>query len=113
VQGPKARAASAQGNALGWEGGSPIDSGGQAGRETQPLLDLGRLPIPGPHFVGRDAELARLDAAWEDPAVHVLTLVAFGGVGKSALVAHWLDRMAADNWRGAARVLDWSFVPWL
>jgi tetratricopeptide (TPR) repeat protein len=72
-------------------------------------LDLGRLPIPGPHFVGRDAELARLDAAWEDPHIHVLTLVAFGGVGKSALVARWMDRMAATDWRGAARVLDWSF----
>ncbi|HKH45333.1 MAG TPA: hypothetical protein VKM72_11765 [Thermoanaerobaculia bacterium] len=72
-------------------------------------LDLGRLPIPGPHFVGREPELARLDAAWENPRTHVLTLVAFGGVGKSALVARWLDRMAADNWRGATRVLDWSF----
>jgi tetratricopeptide (TPR) repeat protein len=72
-------------------------------------LDLGRLPIPGPHFVGRDAELAHLDAAWDDPKIHVLTLVAFGGVGKSALAARWLDRMAADGWRGATRVLDWSF----
>jgi tetratricopeptide (TPR) repeat protein len=72
-------------------------------------IDLGRLPIPGPHFVGRDAELARLDAAWEDPRIHVLTFVAFGGVGKSALVARWLDRMSADGWRGATRVLDWSF----
>jgi tetratricopeptide (TPR) repeat protein len=92
AEGPKARAPLAQGNALG-------DS----------HLDLGRLPIPGPHFVGREPELARLDAAWEDPKTHVLTLVAFGGVGKSALVARWLDRMAADNWRGATRVLDWSF----
>jgi hypothetical protein len=74
-----------------------------------PLLDIGRMPIPGPQFVGRDAELARLDAAWEDPSIHVLTLVAFGGVGKSALVARWMDRMAADGWRGATRVLDWSF----
>ncbi len=72
-------------------------------------LDIGRLPIPGRHFVGRDAELARLDAAWENPSTRVLTLVAFGGVGKSALVARWLDRMSVDNWRGAARVLDWSF----
>ncbi len=86
------------------EGLAPSREGG-----GQPLLDLGRLPIPGPHFVGRTAELARLDAAWEDPAIHVLTLVAFGGVGKSALVHRWLDRMAADTWRGAARVLDWSF----
>ena len=79
------------------------------GEETTPLLDLGRLPIPGPHFVGRDADLAGLDAAWKNPSINVLTLVAFGGVGKSALVARWLDRMAADNWRGATRVLDWSF----
>jgi len=88
------------------EGLAPSREGGWSGG---PNLDLGRLPIPGPHFVGRTAELARLDAAWADPTIHVLTLVAFGGVGKSALVARWLDRMAADTWRGAARVLDWSF----
>jgi tetratricopeptide (TPR) repeat protein len=91
---------------------SPGDRVGGAGRGAGGeglRLDLGRLPIPGPHFVGRDAELARLDAAWEDPKIHVLTLVAFGGAGKSALAARWLDRMAADGWRGATRVLDWSF----
>jgi tetratricopeptide (TPR) repeat protein len=98
---------------------SPL-SRGKGGREMgegpgvrapsgSPHLDLGRLPIPSPHFLGRETELARLDVAWESPAIHVLTLVAFGGVGKSALVARWLDRMAADNWRGATRVLDWSF----
>jgi len=76
---------------------------------AHPHIDFGRLPTPGPHFVGRQAELARLDQAWEDPGTHVLALVAFGGVGKSALVAHWLDRMSGDGWRGAARVLDWSF----
>lgn len=72
-------------------------------------FDLGRLPTPGPVFVGRDAELAQLDAAWENPQTHVLTFVAFGGVGKSALLARWVDQMAADNFRGAERVLDWSF----
>jgi tetratricopeptide (TPR) repeat protein len=87
--------------------GSPQSTGAVMG--SAPLLALGRLPIPGPKFVGREAELARLDAAWESPSIHVLTLVAFGGVGKSALIARWMDRMAADGWRGAARVLDWSF----
>ena len=38
-----------------------------------------------------------------------MTFVAFGGVGKSALVERWLDRLAADGWRGARRALDWSF----
>jgi tetratricopeptide (TPR) repeat protein len=98
---------------------SPL-SRGHGGREMgegpgvralsgSPALDLGRLPIPSPQFLGREPELARLDAAWENPSTHVLTLVAFGGVGKSALVTRWMDRMAVDNWRGAARVLDWSF----
>jgi hypothetical protein len=74
-----------------------------------PHLDLGRLPIPGKHFVGRDTELVRLDAAWEDPGVHVLIFVAFGGMGKSTLVGRWLDGMAQAGWRDARRVLDWSF----
>ena len=74
-----------------------------------PRLDLGRLPIASRLLIGREPELDRLDAAWENPGLHVLTFVAFGGMGKSALVSHWLDRMAADGWRGARRVLDWSF----
>jgi tetratricopeptide (TPR) repeat protein len=95
---------------------SPLSRGGEGGRwergpggEVQPRLDLGRLPVAGPLLIGRDNELARLDAAWQDPILHVLTLVAFGGTGKSALVSHWLGRMAAADWRGARRVLDWSF----
>ncbi|HYX26522.1 MAG TPA: TIR domain-containing protein [Thermoanaerobaculia bacterium] len=74
-----------------------------------PRLDLGRLPTIGPEFVGREAEMDRLDAAWDDPATRVVTLVAFGGVGKSALVSRWLDRRAAAAWPGVRRALDWSF----
>ena len=80
-----------------------------AGVSQVPQIALGRLPTPGPVFVGRKEEIARLDAAWDNPAIHVISLVAFGGVGKSALVAHWLDRMSAAGWRGAERVFDWSF----
>ena len=78
-------------------------------RDSLPRLDLGRLPIAGPLLIGRETELASLDAAWEDPGIHVLTFVAFGGTGKSALVSHWLDRMSNTGWRGARQVLDWSF----
>ncbi|HEX5721108.1 MAG TPA: hypothetical protein VF179_33455 [Thermoanaerobaculia bacterium] len=82
---------------------------GERAKDPTPRLDLGRLPIAGPLLIGRETEIARLDDAWENPGLHVLTFVAFGGMGKSALVSHWLDRMAADGWRGARRVLDWSF----
>jgi tetratricopeptide (TPR) repeat protein len=43
--------------------------------------------------------------------VNVLSLVAWGGVGKTALVNKWLSLMAADRvaYRGAERVFGWSF----
>jgi len=60
-------------------------------------------------LVGREKELARLDAAWHDPKTHVVTIVAWGGVGKTALAVDWMARIARDDWRGAQRVFDWSF----
>ena len=59
--------------------------------------------------VGRDAELARLDEAWSDDRTNILSLIAEGGAGKSALVNEWLTRLQADGYRGAERVLGWSF----
>ncbi len=68
-----------------------------------------KLPLTGDHFIGRDGELARLDAAWDDSKTHVVSFVALGGAGKSALVNQWLDRLRAAGWRGAERVFGWSF----
>jgi tetratricopeptide (TPR) repeat protein len=90
--------------------GKKPDSGPAATASAAPTrISISRLPVTGEHFVGRDDELARLDDAWDDPSTHVISFVAFGGVGKSALVNRWLDRLAADGWRGAERVLGWSF----
>ena len=74
-----------------------------------PKVAIGHLPQPGKHFVGRDDELELLDEAWENPRTNIVEFVAFGGVGKSALVAEWLKRMLRDGWRGAARVFGHSF----
>jgi tetratricopeptide (TPR) repeat protein len=41
--------------------------------------------------------------------VNVITLVAWGGVGKSCLVNRWLREMAKKNYEGAERVFGWSF----
>jgi hypothetical protein len=70
---------------------------------------LTRLRHGAEALVGREEELARLDAGWNDPQTNVLTIVAWGGVGKTALVVDWMARMAADDWRSAERVFDWSF----
>ncbi|MFH1342596.1 MAG: TIR domain-containing protein [Pseudomonadota bacterium] len=58
---------------------------------------------------GRDDELTRLDNAWIDRNTNILSLIAEGGAGKSALVNEWLKRMRADSYRGAETVLGWSF----
>lgn len=72
-------------------------------------ISLGRLPVTGRDLFGRESELEMLDRAWADPGTHIHSLVAWGGVGKSALVNHWLARMARDDYRGATRVYGWSF----
>jgi len=82
-------------------------------RARRPACDLEvavtRLRHGAEKLVGREGELARLDAAWHDPKTHVVTIVAWGGVGKTALAVDWMARMAGDGWRGAERVFDWSF----
>ncbi len=76
---------------------------------SEPIISVTRLRHGAEHLVGREEELARLDAAWHDPKTHIVTIVAWGGVGKTALVVEWMARMARDGWAGAERVFDWSF----
>jgi hypothetical protein len=59
---------------------------------------------------GREKWLDALDAAWANSRLNVYTLVAWGGVGKTSLVAHWVSqRFAAKGWPGVERYFDWSF----
>jgi tetratricopeptide (TPR) repeat protein len=75
---------------------------------TSPKVAPTRLRHSAERLIGREAELARLDAAWADPATRVLTIVAFGGVGKTSLVAHWAAGLAQRGYDGAS-YFDWSF----
>ncbi len=72
-------------------------------------LFTAKLPTTSGALFGREQDLRRLDEAWADPHTHILTLVAWGGVGKTALVNEWLNQIARDNYRGAERVYAWSF----
>ena len=76
---------------------------------TDVRVEIDRLPAGGRYFVAREAELRSLDEAWDDAHVHAISIVAWGGVGKSALVDRWLTSLAQDDWRGARRVYGWSF----
>ena len=72
-------------------------------------ISLARLPITGSDLFGREEDIAFLDDAWANQQVNVVTIAAWGGVGKSTLVNHWLRRMAAEHYRSAQLVLGWSF----
>jgi tetratricopeptide (TPR) repeat protein len=72
-------------------------------------VSTSRLPVTGRELFGRELELDMLDGAWADANTNVLSLIAWGGVGKSALVNHWLRKMAHGNYRGAEKVYAWSF----
>ncbi len=82
-----------------------VDLGPEA---VPPDIEIARLPATGRDLFGRARDLAWLTACW-DEGVRVASIIAFGGMGKSALVNAWLRRMASDGWRGATRVYGWSF----
>lgn len=95
-----------------------IDTRGR--RETRPYSDTGitdtpehvfnrGLPMTAQKLFGRDTDLAELRDAWASPQTRVISVVAFGGTGKSALVNEWLREMREHDYRGAQRVFAWSF----
>jgi hypothetical protein len=65
--------------------------------------------ITGSDVFGREEDISFLDDAWANQQINVVTIVAWGGVGKSTLVNHWLRRMAAEQYRSAQLVFGWSF----
>ena len=72
-------------------------------------VSTAKLPSTSPDLFGREKELKALNDSWNNQDINILSLVAWGGVGKSALVNKWLSQMAKGNYRGAERVYGWSF----
>jgi hypothetical protein len=76
--------------------------------DHQQQISPSRLRHGTEHLFGREDEFANLDKAWNDPGTHVIILIAWGGVGKTALVSHWQASLAKRNYDGAL-YFDWSF----
>ncbi|RSM73155.1 hypothetical protein DMB66_03755 [Actinoplanes sp. ATCC 53533] len=67
------------------------------------------LPKTAPELFGREDELRTLHDAWLSDDVQILSVVAPGGVGKSALVNQWLREMRGCDYLGARKLFAWSF----
>lgn len=70
--------------------GSPPDPPGQP-------ADPHALETPATSFIGRRAELQRLEELLRRPACRLVTIVGPGGVGKTRLASHLARRLASDN----------------
>lgn len=97
----------------GNEGPRPYSFHGMTGLESATLsrehvYNKG-LPITTRVLFGREKELDGLTRAWGSERIRVLSIVAYGGTGKSALVNKWLTAMREQDWKGARRVYAWSF----
>lgn len=66
------------------------------------------LPGESGKLFGRDEALSWVDDAYDDPQISVLALIGFGGIGKSALVRHWLENRDLVA-KGVTRFLGCSF----
>ncbi len=72
-------------------------------------LSVDRMPTTGRFFLGREEELRRINAAWEDAKINILAIIGPGGEGKSAIVNQWLGSMAEKGWKDVESVFCWSF----
>jgi hypothetical protein len=80
----------------------------RSGEGGAPEVAPTRLPMTASALCGRQDDLHWLDACWAE-GVHVASIVAWGGVGKTALVNGWRNKLRDAGWGGAERVFDWSF----
>ena len=72
-------------------------------------ISIARLPVTGSDIFGREEDIAFLNAAWANPHINVVTIVAWAGVGKSTLVNHWLRADGCRTLSFCQLVFGWSF----
>ncbi|MCP5051813.1 MAG: toll/interleukin-1 receptor domain-containing protein, partial [bacterium] len=72
-------------------------------------ISIYRLPTTGAKLFGREKEMRVLNKAWKDKHTSIVSLIAWGGVGKTSLVNEWLNRMEKKDYKEAKKVYGWSF----
>ncbi|MFT4925210.1 MAG: hypothetical protein ACI8WB_001302, partial [Phenylobacterium sp.] len=90
--------------------GAFFEQGFEPDTAKQPLqIDLSAMPVSTGTIVGREKEIEQLNKSWQDHNTRVISFIAWGGVGKSSLINHWLNHMDENGFKGAAQVFAHSF----
>lgn len=79
---------------------APLGNGTAARHEAY----TAKLPATDSTLIGRDAELAQLEAAWQN-GTNLVQVIAPGGTGKTALMTNWYKPRHV----GEAPLYGWSF----
>jgi hypothetical protein len=87
-------------------GPAPFPGGAPAPFPGPHQISIAKLPTVNSLLIGREAEFKQLDEAWANLKTNLVSIVAFGGVGKTSLAINWWHRNQAA---GAKRILGWSF----
>ncbi|WP_287601991.1 tetratricopeptide repeat protein [Thiothrix sp.] len=102
--------------ALLWLGKSIVKIIYQRLTRKQPIFEGDTYDLKFPStdngaIVGRETELADLAQAWRSPDIRVLALVAWAGVGKTALVNVWREaiKFSEKETLSPKRIYAWSF----
>lgn len=85
-----------------------------------PIFSKARLPVPASSLLfGRDELINKLDEIWksgsikndegENIPVRIVQIYADGGLGKTASVWHWINRIQESGDTRQQHLLEWSF----
>lgn len=74
-------------------------------------VHVANLPTVHRLLIGRDKRLKQLDDAWTAPTIGLVSIVAFGGIGKTSLAINWWHSNGPhrNGPHRATCILGWSF----
>ncbi|WP_319576740.1 hypothetical protein [uncultured Desulfobacter sp.] len=86
-----------------------INYNSQLETEVISKFDINNLPDPTTTLIGRKNELIQLTDIFLNEDKRLVTIIASGGIGKSALIDEWLQQIAECNYYDKTYVFGWSF----
>ena len=86
-----------------------ISTSNNSKKKQELKLSLGFLPYTNPILFGREKELDFLKTCLSDSSKNIVSIIAWGGVGKTALINNWLNTLQTESFVDIDCVYGYSF----